>query len=164
MTTPVRPHSRLALIGFGAAVAGAALLGSRVGPDRGKTKGWYRRLEKPGFTPPGAVFPVVWPVLYALMAASGYQVWRERESPARSRALALWAGQLTLNAAWSPLFFGARRPTIALADLGLLLAALAAYTRESSRVDPGAAWLVAPYLGWSTFAGVLNEEIVRLNR
>ena len=67
MKSTARPHSLFALAGFSIAVAGAALVGSRVSPARGEADRWYRELEKPGFTPPGAVFPVVWPVLYALM-------------------------------------------------------------------------------------------------
>lgn len=163
MQVRTRSHSPLALAGFGAAVIGAALLGSRVSPGRGDTDRWYRRLEKPGFTPPGVVFPVVWTVLYALMAASAYRVWRREDSPARSRALALWWTQLAFNAIWSPLFFGAHRPRAALADLGLLSASLAAYARESNHVDRAAAGMVAPYLAWVGFAGVLSEEIVRRN-
>jgi tryptophan-rich sensory protein len=164
MKSPARPHSPLALAGFGAAVIAAALTGARVGPDRRETARWYRQLKKPAFTPPGATFPVVWSVLYTLMAASAYRVWRQEAGPARSRALALWGAQLASNAAWSPLFFWAHRPRAALADLTVLLAALAAYTRESARVDRGAAWMVAPYLAWGIFAGVLNAEIVRRNR
>jgi tryptophan-rich sensory protein len=163
MKSHARSHPLLALAGFGAAVIGAALVGSRVNPGPGDTDRWYRRLEKPGYTPPGALFPVVWTVLYALMAASAYRVWRREESPARSRALALWWTQLAFNAAWSPLFFGAHRPRAALADLGLLFASIAAYALESSRVDSGAAGMIAPYLAWAGFAGVLNEEIVRRN-
>ncbi len=164
MQVSMRSHNLRAMAGFGGAVIGAALIGSRAGRNGGGTARWYRRLEKPGFTPPAAVFPAVWTVLYALMAASAYRVWRREASPARNRALALWGTQLALNAGWTPLFFGAHRPGAALADLGMLLAALAAYTRESSRVDRTAALLIAPYLAWASFAGVLNEEIVRRNR
>lgn len=37
-------------------------------------------------------------------------------------------------------------------------------TRAARRIDPAAAALVVPYLGWSAFALVLNTEIVRRNR
>lgn len=158
-----RPHSLFALAGFSIAVAGAALVGSRVSPLRGEADRWYRELEKPGFTPPSAVFPIVWPVLYALMTASAYRVWRSGPSSARSRSLVLWWTQLAFNAAWSPLFFGAHRPRAALIDLTLLVASLAAYARESGRVDRGAAGMIAPYLAWVSFAAALNREIVRRN-
>lgn len=163
-TAPEREGNLLALAGFGAAVSGAALLGARVSPDDGKTRRWYRRLKKPEFTPPKPAFPVVWTTLYTLMALSAYRIWRREASPARKRALAFWWAQLAANAAWSPIFFGAKRPRAALADLAVLLPLIAAYTRESGRIDRTAAMMVAPYLGWTTFAAVLNEEIARLNR
>ena len=78
-------------------------------------------------------------------------------------ALALWATQLTFNGAWSPLFFGAKKPTLALGDIGLMLAAIATYTAAARKVDKPAAWLMSPYLAWVAFATVLNAEIVRLN-
>lgn len=154
----------LALLGFGAATAGAALAGAAVSPDNGQADRWYRRLRKPAFTPPRVAFPIVWTSLYTLMAISAYRVWRMEESPARKRALASWWAQLAANAAWSPLFFGAHRPRAALADLALLLTLIAIYTRESGKVDRTAAVMMAPYLAWTGFAGVLNEEIARLNR
>lgn len=39
---------------------------------------WYRRLRKPDWQPPGAVFGPVWSVLYALIAASMLDVRRRR--------------------------------------------------------------------------------------
>ena len=47
-------------------------------------------------------------VLYAQMAYSATRVARSSD-PGRRRALALWWLQLGLNAAWTPVFFGARR-------------------------------------------------------
>ena len=55
-------------------------------------------------------------------------------------------------------FFGA-----ALADLVGLWGAVAAYTKVASRLDRVAGYLMAPYLAWVTFAGVLNGAIVRRN-
>jgi tryptophan-rich sensory protein len=139
----------------------AAGVGARLS-DRGTSR-WYRRLKKPPFQPPPALFGPVWTALYALMVWSAVRVWKRPSSPARSRALRAWTGQLALNGAWSPLFFGARRPKAALADLALLGPAVAVYTRRAAAVDRGAAWMMAPYLGWLGFATLLNEEIVRRN-
>lgn len=79
-------------------------------------------------------------------------------------ALGLWGTQLAFNAAWSPLFFGQHLPRVALADLVLNQASLGAYAAYARKVDPTAAYLVAPYLGWLTFAGALNSGIVLRNR
>ena len=148
---------------FGAVTA-SALLGARFTPAQGTEIGdWYRSLEKSPLNPPAWVFGPVWTTLYALMAIAGYRVWTREESPERNRALALWPAQLALNAAWSPLFFGAQRPDVAMADLVALMIALVLFIRSASRVDKPAAWMFVPYVAWVTFAGVLNAEIVRRN-
>jgi translocator protein len=159
-----RSHPWAALAGFGAIATATAVGGALVGPGRPTVMAWYRTLRKPPFTPPSGLFGPVWTLLYALIAVSGWRVWRRPDSPERTRALALWAAQMAANAAWTPLFFGARRPTAALVDLGAQVAATAGYVAQAARVDTPAAALMAPYLGWTTFAGVLNTEIVRRNR
>lgn len=155
----------LAKLLFGASVAASALAGARFTPAHGTPIGeWYDGLAKPPFQPPGAAFGPVWTALYAAMAVSGYRVWRSSSDPqSRKRALQLWAAQLAANAVWTPIFFGARRPALALADLAALLALLAAYTSQAAKSDRPAAGLFAPYIAWVLFAGVLNFEIVRLN-
>lgn len=159
---PPRRNAPLAALAFGGAVAAAALSG-RAATARPARSAWYLALRKPRGQPPPAVFGPVWTALYAAIATSGYRVWRS-SAPGRERALQLWAAQLALNAAWSPLFFGARRPRAALADVALLLPAVAAYARAARRVDRAAAWLVAPYLAWTAFATWLNAGIVLRNR
>src|SRR5689334_16160857 len=109
--------------------AAAALLGAAAPPDR-----WFRKLRKPSFQPPDAVFAPVWTVLYGMIAASGFRVLRAPRSPQRSRAVRAWGTQLALNAAWSPLFFRAHQPSVALLDLGFLIAATRRYIREARRV------------------------------
>lgn len=150
---------------FGGAVAAAALLGSRFNPARGTEPGdWYRRQAKSPLNPPDQVFAPVWTTLYTMMAIAAYRVWRAPDGDDRDAALRLWFGQLALNAAWNPLFFGAKQPAVSLADLIALLAAQMAFVAKARHVDRVAAWLFAPYIGWVAFAGHLNAEIVRRNR
>lgn len=158
-----RPHRWAALAGFAAVTAATAVGGSLVGPARPATMRWYRSLATPPFQPPAGVFGPVWTGLYATIAYSGWRVWRAPSSADRTRALALWGAQMAANAAWTPLFFGARRTSLALADLVVQLAATAGYTATAARVDRPAAATMAPYLGWTAFAGALNAEIVRRN-
>ena len=148
---------------FGGAVAGIALLGSLFNPGRGATREWYRQLEKPSFNPPDLVFAPVWSTLYVLIAISGYRVWLSDDGRERSRALALWFAQLALNGAWSPLFFGAKKPVLALGDILLMLAAITAYSQAAHKVDRPAAWLMSPYLAWVAFATLLNAAVVHLD-
>ena len=164
--TPPRARSRtvLAGLGFVAATAGVAAIGTALLRGRGNPNGlWFRALDKPSFQPPNRVFAPVWTVLYAAIAYSGFRIWSAPKSPERTTALGLWAAQLILNGAWTPLFFGARRPVLAMADMVVLDAAALAYTAVASRVDKTAAGLVVPYLGWLGFATALNAKIVANN-
>lgn len=154
--------SLIALAGFALGTAAAAWFGSRYSPRRGEDR-WYRNLEKPVYTPPPAVFPVVWTALYGLIAWSGWRVWRTRPSAFRSEALAFWAGQLAANAAWSKLFFGDRRPDRALVDSIVMKSLIRAYIGTVYQIDRPAALAFVPYLGWASFATHLNREIVRRN-
>lgn len=150
------------LIGFGALTAAAALLGARA-TNQSVNSRWYARLDKPSWQPPREAFGPVWTTLYALMAGSAARVYEARPSRERSRALKLWGAQLALNAAWSVIFFGARKPKLAAADIGVLLAAIALYMRETRRVDGRATTMMAPYMAWTAFAAVLNGTIAKNN-
>lgn len=155
-----RAGGLLAALAFGAATALAATVGASVNM-RKRNKAWYHLLRKPSFTPPDRVFGLVWTPLYALSAYSGFRVWQAPDSKARTTALALWGAQIAFNGAWSWIFFGKHRPRLALVDLAANYAALGGYTLAASKVDRPAAALMTPYLGWLSFAGALNAEIVR---
>src|SRR5271165_3249416 len=141
MRTMRRSNAWLALLGFGAAVAGTAWFGARYSPRDLRTRLWYERLEKPSFNPPKSAFPIVWTVLYSLMAVSGWRVWQYSDSPERSAALKLWASQLILNGAWTRLFFGEHLPTWSLADIVSLQSAIVGYIFAARKIDKAAAGL-----------------------
>ncbi|HEY0251319.1 MAG TPA: TspO/MBR family protein, partial [Kofleriaceae bacterium] len=154
----------LAGLGFAAATAAVAVAGTVLMQGRGNPKSlWFRMLRKPSYQPPNWAFGPVWTVLYAAIAYSGYRIWKAPKSPERNAALGLWGAQLILNGMWTPLFFGARRPIIALADIIALDATALAYTAVAAKVDRPAAGLVVPYLGWLGFATALNGSIVANN-
>src|SRR5579863_10754400 len=82
------------LIFFGVSFAVAAS-GSRFTATSVKT--WYPGLLKPPGTPPPWVFGPVWSILYLLMAAAAWLVWRQRIHADVWPALALFMAQLILN-------------------------------------------------------------------
>jgi translocator protein len=157
-----RSRSLLALAGFGLATAGVAWYGARYS-RKSHRDSWYRRLEKPSFTPPDQVFPIVWTSLYALIAWSGWRVWSAAPSRERKQALRRWISQLLANAKWSKLFFGQHRLTLALADVIALEGMIISYMTAARKVDRAAANAFIPYAAWVAFATVLNAEIARLN-
>jgi len=117
---------------------------------------WYRRLKKPGWVPPNWAFPVVWNILYLLMAFAGARV---AGMEGGGVALAFWALQISLNALWSPVFFGLRRLKGALPVMALLWLAVLAALVAHWRVDLWAGLAFVPYLAWVTVAGALNVSV-----
>ncbi len=147
-----------ALVGFFAAALAAASTGGLFRPDA-----WYAALRKPSWCPPNWLFAPAWAVLYALIAISGWLVWRQAGFGGAGTALAIYAAQLVLNAAWSGIFFGMRRMGLAMIELVLLWLSIAATIIAFAAHHTGAAWLLAPYLAWVTFAGALNYAMFRMN-
>lgn len=122
---------------------------------------WYHGINKPSWNPPGWIFGPVWSVLYLMMAAAAFLVWRKE---GWSRAMNAWLVQLVFNAAWTPLFFGAQRIdwacTCIIAMWFAILVTILCYWKTSKV----AAWLMVPYLGWVSFATVLNATLWVMNR
>lgn len=125
---------------------------------------WYQTLRKPAFNPPDWVFAPVWTALYLMIAVAGWRVWRRCGIAGARAAMAAYVLQLALNLGWSFLFFGSRMIGVALAEIVVLFAAIGINAVLFWRVDRVAGWLLAPYLAWVGFAGVLNFALWQLNR
>lgn len=145
----------LALVGL--AATGAAF----VQTDRDS---WYSALNRAPWNPPDWVFAPVWSVLYVLMAVAAWLVARRGTSrPAAVAALTAYGVQLALNAAWTPVFFGAHAPAWALFILSALVAALGLTVALFRRVNRTAALLLLPYVAWTVYAWTLNAWVVAAN-
>jgi tryptophan-rich sensory protein len=140
----------LTALGF---VLGVNLLGALPSAVVGADTSW---IDRPWFYPPEIAFPVVWTLLFTLLGIATYLVWRGTDRRAVRVALAAFGVQFALNLAWTPLFFGLRRPDLALGVIGLLAVAIAGTILAYGRVDRRAAALLVPYLAWVLFAIVLN--------
>lgn len=131
--------------------------------NSGYDNAWFVALNRPDIVPPGWVFGAVWTTLYIMMGLSLAMIINARGAAGRGRALALFAAQLVLNLAWSPLFFGAHQVSLAfwliLAILGLTIATTFAF----APIRKAAAWLLVPYMVWLSFASILNYKIDALN-
>ena len=90
-------------------------------------------------------------------------VWQRGGWAAQRRPLVLFVVQLGLNAAWTPLFFGAHLPALAFGEIVLLWIAIAATLVAFCPVHRLAGWLLVPYLAWVSFAAVLNFTLWQLN-
>ncbi len=153
MTRPVVVAAVIALL-----LIGSGGLITNVGP-------WYRALSKPRWNPPEWLFGPAWAVIISLSAWSGVLAWQGAAAgPQQDRVLLLFAVNIVLHVAWSPLFFNLRRPDWALVEVLLLWLSILALIMGVAPLSRLAAWLLLPYLLWVSFASVLNLVIVRRNR
>jgi benzodiazapine receptor len=159
-SSTLRRDIGLAVLAF-VVVAAASVLGQiAVFPNLG----WYATLAKPPFSPPNAVFGPVWTTLYVLMAFALWRMLRlPAQTPGRGRALALFAAQLALNAAWSWMFFAAHSPLLGLINIVPQLAVILATIAAFWRVDRVAAMCLVPLAMWVGFASVLNASVWGMN-
>ncbi len=150
--------SIIGLAGFIAACFLAALMGALFRPGE-----WYERLKQPSWQPPNRLFAPVWTVLYLMIAVAGWLIWRRAGFAGAGLPLAVYALQLILNAAWSPLFFGLHRPDLGLVDIVLVWMSIIATIVLFYPIHVVAALLLVPYLAWVSFATALNFAVWRLN-
>ncbi|GAA5877468.1 hypothetical protein JCM8547_001082 [Rhodosporidiobolus lusitaniae] len=138
---------------------------------RTSVKTWYPTLNKPVGEPPRWAFPVAWTSLYLAMGyASHLLVGVYDAAPsgtilkaAADTAIKLYWAQFALNMAWTPLFFGLRKPLAALFDISILTPLTYALTSKAYKLDPRTAWAFGPYCAWLTYATYLNASIWWLN-
>jgi translocator protein len=153
-----QPH-KTALLAF---ILVAEAVGAAAGlVTRPAIESWFPHLVKPAFQPPDWLFAPVWVALYLLMAVAAWRVWRVREL--KSTPLLLYAIQLVLNFAWSFIFFGAHRLGLSLGEIVLLLIFVIATAIAFWRTDRLAGAMMLPYIGWVSFATLLNAAIFNLN-
>lgn len=126
--------------------------------------GWYAELIKPTLNPPAGVFGPVWTILFALMGVAVFLIWKQGFGRKDVKiALMVFDIQLALNVFWSVVFFSWRNPGGALIEIIFLWFAIVASIVLFARISKPAAWLLAPYILWVSFAMYLNFMIWALN-
>jgi translocator protein len=154
------------LVPTAVAVAVTAVLGGLASRPAQST--WYETLSKPPYQPPPQAFPIVWPMLYADIAAVSSATLDELERRGRSddrRAyIAALGANLVLNGGWSWLFFNRGWLGTSAIAAGLLTASSADLTRRAVAVRGAKAAPLAAYPAWCAFATVLSTHIWALNR
>ena len=124
---------------------------------------WYSTLHKSTLTPPDIVFPIVWFILYCMLAVSGYVLWQYRHEPKATLALVFYVLQMILNWAWTPLFFYFHWIGVSLfciTAMIILTLITIIFTHKTYKLS---CVLLIPYVIWLLFAGYLNAMIWILN-
>lgn len=140
---------------FLAASFGAATTGAIFPPGA-----WYETLDKPGWTPPNWLFPIMWTTIYLLSSFAAAKVAMIESS---GYAMAFWAAQIAFNALWTPTFFGLRRLKGALIVMAFLWISVLGCFVTHWQLDIWAGMALLPYLVWVTIAGCLNLSVARRN-
>jgi translocator protein len=148
------------LISGGAAIALAA--GGGLLTDIGD---WYRDLRKPKLQPPNWLFGPAWTIILGCWAYSAALAWvAAPDTVTQTKVVLVFGFNALLHFLWSPLFFKLRRPDWALIEIVPFWFSIVALILVVAPLSARAAWLLAPYLAWVSFAAWLNWQIVRLNR
>ncbi len=121
---------------------------------------WYLSLAKPVFQPPGFVFAIVWSVLYLLIAADLFLLFRTQSGARIIYPLIL---TLFLGALWNYAFFAKQNASAGVLILALAVASCIYTVWQAYRKKPLYGWLLLPYLLWQAYALVLNYTIYMIN-
>ena len=120
---------------------------------------WYSALNRSTLTPPNYIFPIAWTILYGIIGACGWLIWREPSFRKLSVIKTLYLTQLILNWSWTPLFFHYHLTGLSLVVLVAMDILVATIIWLSYRKIRLVSVLMMPYLLWILFATYLNFYI-----
>jgi len=124
---------------------------------------FYKGLNKPAFAPSPIVFPIVWTILYVLIAISIYLIYRDnnyKDTSSYNKALLI---NYFSNQIFSFLFFTLKSPFLALIDTFIVLISSLFLYYESKELNKTSSRLLIPYIIWNMFATVLIIFIFFMN-
>jgi len=122
---------------------------------------WYASIRTP-LTPPNWVFPVVWNLLFLLIACSLYLSWtaktknKKQAKENHKKIIIVFGVNLLLNVLWSFLFFTLQSPMLSFFELMLFEISIIFMIFTTLKIRKSAAYLLLPYFLWIVFAGILN--------
>jgi len=116
---------------------------------------WYISI-RPSITPPNWVFPVVWNVLFLLIALSLYFSWTNSGKNEKARIIAVFGINFLANVLWSLLYFKMQNPLLAFYDIVVLLISIMLMIAVLWKIEKKSSLLLVPYFLWVSFASVLN--------
>jgi translocator protein len=125
---------------------------------------WYDALRKPGWKPPDWAFGPIWTTVFSLLVFAIAYAWDAADTTQRTTMLWVLGINGALNIAWSGIFFVMKNPPLAMAELVLFWLSIAVLIYVLGGISWMSGFLLLPYIMWVTAAGVLNFQIVRLNR
>ena len=121
------------------------------------TMDFYKEIIKPDIAPPAILFPIVWTILYSIIAITLYRFIDDKG--VRNLILV----NLFINIIWPILFFRFKLILFSIFWLILIIISLILLLLKIYKKDKVYAYLNLPYLLWLFFALYLNLMIYMLN-
>ncbi|MBW8309921.1 MAG: tryptophan-rich sensory protein [Candidatus Paracaedibacteraceae bacterium] len=125
---------------------------------------WYQTLTKSPLTPPRIVFPIVWNLLYIMLASAGSLLWARNDQKSGKKHLIFFAAYMFMNWSWSLVFFAKHMVTIGfiwiIISNFLLLFIIISLWLKKQKIE---FMLLTPTLLWGIFAAYLNGYIFLAN-
>ena len=124
---------------------------------------FYKSLNKPAFAPPSIVFPIVWTILYILIAISIYLIYKDNSYKNTAEYNKTLLINYFSNQVFSFLFFTLKSPFLALIDTFIVLISSLFLYYESKNLNKTSSRLLIPYIIWNIFATILIIFIFFMN-
>ena len=124
---------------------------------------FYKSLNKPLFAPPSIIFPIVWTILYILIAISIYLIYNDnnyKDTQEYNKSLLI---NYFSNQIFSFLFITIKSPFLALIDTIVVLISSLFLYYESKELNKKSSKLLIPYIIWNVFATILIISIFFMN-
>ena len=121
---------------------------------------WYSQIILPSFNPPSWVFGPVWTILYIMMSIAIWKIWINYFDLG---ILKIYFIHLFFNSTWSIVFFGFHNIGLALINLIIIMFFIVLLMKKYLSMNKFSFYLMMPYLGWSSYALILNSSIFLLN-
>ena len=124
---------------------------------------FYNNINKPSFAPPSILFPIIWTILYILIAISIYLIYKNndfKDTPNYNKTLLI---NYVSNQIFSFFFFTIKSPFLALIDTIIVFISSLFLYYESKELNKLSAKLLIPYIIWNLFATILIITIFFMN-
>lgn len=124
---------------------------------------FYKGLNKPSFAPPSITFPIVWTILYILIAISIYIIYKNNNYKNITEYNKTLLINYFSNQIFSFLFFVLKSPFLALIDTFIVFISSLFLYCESKELNKVSSKLLIPYIVWNLFATILIITIFFMN-
>lgn len=122
----------------------------------------YNSLNKPPFSPPSVIFPIIWTIIYILMGIS-YSILKNKDLIDKEINTTYYT-QLFTNLTWPIIFFVFKWRFISIIWILVLLALVGYMIIIFYRKNKISSLLQIPYLLWTVFATYLTIGVYILNK